>query len=450
LHDDVIKLVFQLAAILVAAKVGGEIFERYLHTPSVLGELAAGILIGPFALGGFAVDGYTLFPMVHGDGGAVQVSDSLWAYSQIGSIVLLFAAGLETDLRQFLRYAGPASIVALGGVVVPFALGAVLTVSFGFADGYSDPKALFMGAILTATSIGITVRVLGDLRRLDTPEGITTLAAAVVDDILGILILTVVIGIHTTGGFSAGSAAAVAGKTIGFWVILTAVGVALSGYISRFLDRFNVSGANLGLAFALAFFSAALAESFGLAMIVGAFSIGLALSGTGLARRLEDPLRGVYNFIVPVFFVVMGMMVDVTQLGDVWVFGLIISLVAMVSKIFGSGVPALALGFNRTGAWRIGVGMMPRGEVALIMGGIAVGQGIIGADLFGASIIMTIATTVVAPLVLARSYRSGTSGSRKPPEPPPTTDPASGPAIGNEGSNDETDRGETATSEVSE
>jgi Kef-type K+ transport system membrane component KefB len=205
----------------------------------------------------------------------------------------------------------------------------------------------------------------------------------------------------------------VAGKTIGFWVILTAVGVALSGYISRFLDRFNVSGANLGLAFALAFFSAALAESFGLAMIVGAFSIGLALSGTGLAHRLEDPMRGVYNFIVPVFFVVMGMMVDVTQLGEVWVFGLVISLVAMASKIFGSGIPSLALGFNRVGAWRIGVGMMPRGEVALIMGGIAVGQGIIGADLFGASIIMTIATTVVAPIVLARSYRGGASGSRK-------------------------------------
>jgi Kef-type K+ transport system membrane component KefB len=404
---------FQLAAILAAAKIGGEIFERYLHTPSVLGELAAGILIGPFALGGFSVASYTLFPMAHAEGAAVQVSETMWAFAQVGSVVMLFAAGLETDLRQFLRYAGPASIVALGGVVVPFALGVVLTVAFGFADGYSDPRALFMGAILTATSIGITVRVLGDLRRLDTPEGITTMAAAVVDDILGILILTVVIGIHTTGGFSAGSAAAVAGKTIGFWVILTAVGVALSAHISRFFDRFNVAGALLALTLALAFFSAALAESFGLAMIVGAFSIGLALSGTDLAHRLEDPLRALYSFFVPVFFVVMGMMVDVTQLGDVWVFGLAISVVAMASKIFGSGVPALALGFNRRGAWRIGVGMMPRGEVALIMGGIAVGQGIIGANLFGASIIMTITTTVIAPLVLAKSYRSGGSGRRK-------------------------------------
>ncbi len=401
---------FQIAAILAAAKVGGEIFERHLHTPSVLGELAAGILIGPFALGGFAVAGYTLFPMEHGSGAVVQVSESLWAFAQIGSIVLLFAAGLETDLRQFLRYAGPASIVALGGVVVPFAVGVVLTVTFGFADGYSDPRALFMGAILTATSIGITARVLGDLRRLDTPEGITTMAAAVMDDILGIIVLTVVIGINITGGFSVGSAATVAGKTIGFWVILTIVGVALSTHISRFFDRFNVPGASLALVLSLAFFSAALAESLELAMIIGAFSIGLALSGTDLAHRLEDPLRALYSFFVPIFFVVMGMMVDVTQFGDVWVFGLVISLIAMAGKILGSGGPALALGFNRTGAWRIGVGMMPRGEVALIMGSTAVGHGIIGADLFGASIIMTIATTVVAPLVLARSYRSGRSG----------------------------------------
>ena len=344
MHDEVIRLMFQLAAILAAAKVGGEIFERYLRIPSVLGELAAGILIGPFALGGLEVAGWTLFPEIAGHSGEVAIpfSESLWSIAQVGSIVLLFAAGLETDLRQFLRYAGPATIVAIGGVVVPFAAGVGLTVAFGFADGYTDPKALFMGAILTATSIGITVRVLGDLRRLDTPEGITTLAAAVLDDILGILVLTVVIGIHVTGGFSAGSAAAVAGKTIGFWLVLTGVGVALSRHISRFFDRFSVAGAALVLALALAFFAAALAESFGLAMIVGAFSIGLALSGTKLARRLEDPLQGVYNALVPVFFVVMGMMVDVTQLGGVWQFGLVISAAAVVGKVLGSGADRLS------------------------------------------------------------------------------------------------------------
>ena len=398
---------FQLAIILAAAKIGGEIAERYLKIPSVLGELAAGILIGPFALGSIDIWNYgPMFPIEHLSGShSVPVSQSMWSIAQIGSVVLLFGAGLETNLRQFIKYAKPALVVAIGGVIIPFALGSSVTVLFGFADGFSDPKALFMGTILTATSIGISVRVLGDMRVLDTPEGITTLAAAVVDDILGILVLTVVIGIHITGGFSASSVGIVALKTIGFWLVLTGLGLFLSKYISKFFDRFRVSGAALALSLALAFLAAALAESFGLAMIIGAFSIGLALSGTPLAHRLEDPIRGVYNALVPVFFVVMGMMVDVTELGDVWLFGLVVSLLAAIGKIAGSGLPSLMFRFSRAESWRIGVGMMPRGEVALIMGGVAFGQGLIGQDLFSVCIIMTIITTLLAPLILVRSFK---------------------------------------------
>jgi len=407
LHEEIIRLMFQLAIILVAAKIGGEIAERYLKIPSVLGELAAGILIGPFALGSIDIWNYgPMFPIEHLSGShSVPVSQSMWSIAQIGSVILLFGAGLETDLRQFIKYAKPALVVAIGGVIIPFALGSSVTVLFGFADGFSDPKALFMGTILTATSIGISVRVLGDMRVLDTPEGITTLAAAVVDDILGILVLTVVIGIHLTGGFSASSVGIVALKTIGFWLVLTGLGLFLSKYISKFFDRFRVSGAALALSLALAFLAAALAESFGLAMIIGAFSIGLALSGTPLAHRLEDPLRGVYNALVPVFFVVMGMMVDVTELGDVWLFGLVVSLLAAIGKIAGSGLPSLMFRFSRAESWRIGVGMMPRGEVALIMGGVAFGQGLIGQDLFSVCIIMTIITTLLAPLILVRSFK---------------------------------------------
>ena len=398
---------FQLAIILAAAKIGGEIAERFLKIPSVLGELAVGILIGPFALGSIDIWNYgPMFPVEHSSGShSIPVSQSMWSIAQVGSVILLFGAGLETDLRQFLRYAKPALIVAIGGVIIPFALGSSITVLFGFADGFSDPKALFMGTILTATSIGISVRILGDMRVLDTPEGITTLAAAVVDDILGILILTVVIGIHLTGGFSASTVGIVALKTVGFWLVLTGLGLFLSKHISKFFDRFRVSGAALALSLALAFLAAALAESFGLAMIIGAFSIGLALSGTPLAHRLDDPLRGVYNALVPVFFVVMGMMVDVTQLGDVWVFGLVVSALAAVGKIAGSGLPSLMFRFSRAESWRIGVGMMPRGEVALIMGGVAFGQGLIGQDLFSVCIIMTIITTLLAPLILVRSFK---------------------------------------------
>lgn len=423
--EQITRLVFQLAIILAAAKLAGEVCERFLRTPAVLGELAAGIIIGPFALGGIDLPGVgPLFETIAEgtEGGfVIPVSEGLWSIAQVGSIVLLFVAGLETDLRQFLKYARPASIVAAGGVILPFVFGVVLTVAFGFADDFSDPTALFIGAVLTATSIGITVRVLGDLRQLSTPEGVTVLGAAVLDDVLGILTLTIVVGLAADAGeFSAGSIGFVAFKTIGFWLALTVIGVLLSKHISNLFDRFRVSGAALALALALAFLAAGLAESFGLAMIIGAFSIGLALSGTELARSLDEPMRAVYAALVPIFFVVMGMLVDVTSLGGVWAFGLVLTAFAVIGKVAGSGVPALFAGFNRVGAWRIGIGMLPRGEVALIMAGIGISTGILSPDLYGVAIMMTVITTAVAPPVLSLSFRGGSSGSRAPiltPEP---------------------------------
>ena len=412
--EVITRLVFQLAVILIAAKLGGETCERFLKMPAVLGELAAGIIIGPFALGGWDIPEIgPLFEHVE-EGVTIPVSEGLWAIAQVGSVVLLFTAGMETDLRQFLRYARPASIVAVGGVVFPFVLGAGLTVAFGYADDISDVKALFLGAVLTATSIGITVRVLGDLRRLATPEGVTILGAAVRDDVLGILALTIVVGLHETGDFSASSVGIVAFKTLGFWIALTGIGILLARRISDLFGRFRVSGAGLALALGLAFLAAGLAESVGLAMIIGAFSMGLALSGTDLAHRLDEPFRGVYAALVPVFFVVMGMLVDVSALGrEIWGFGLAITLAAVVAKVAGSGLPALLAGFNRRGAWRIGVGMLPRGEVALIMAGVGISEGIIGQELYGVAILMTIITTAVAPPVLAVLFRSEAPGVRR-------------------------------------
>ena len=416
---SVAMFVAQLAMILVAAKLGGEAAERFLRVPAVIGELSVGILIGPFALGGIDLPVVgPLFYYASGDSGhqlAVPISEVLQSTAEVGAIVLLFMAGLETDLRQFLRYSGPASLVALGGVVLPFTLGAGATVLFGYADGFGDIRALFMGAVCTATSIGITVRVLGDLRRLDTPEGVTTLAAAVLDDVLGIIVLTIVVGIGASGAngqMSAQSIGLVAVRTLGFWIVLTVAGVLLSRHISTLISRFNVSGAAVALALALAFGAAVLAEVAGLAMIIGAFSIGLALSGTDLAQRLETPLNGVYAFLVPIFFVVTGMMVDVNELGGVWQFGIVLTLLATVGKVFGSGLPALAVDFNRRGATRIGFGMLPRGEVALIMASIGITEGLIGNSLFGVTIMMTLVTTIVAPIVLSQLFKNERPGTR--------------------------------------
>ena len=416
--ETVVQLLIQLAVILLAAKVAGELTARFLKLPTVLAEVAVGVVIGPFALGAIDIPGFgPLFPipLVDGAPSVIPVSSELFALAQIGSIILLFAIGLETNLRQFLRYAGPASAVALGGVAVPFALGAGATVLFGFAGegGFSSPEALFMGAVMTATSVGITARVLADLRRLDQPEGVTILAAAVVDDVLGILVLTVVVGASATGSFSVGNLGVVAVKAIGFWLGLTAVGIWTAPYIERLINHFRVPGAGLVLMLALAFLAAGMAELAGLAFIIGAFSIGLALSTTELGHRVEEETAGISQFLVPVFFVVMGMLVDVGSMLNAVVFGLVLSVLAILSKVFGCGVPALATGFNFLGSTRIGVGMTPRGEVALIIAGIGLSQGIIGQDLFGVSIMMTIITTLIAPVVLIRLFGIGGAGLRR-------------------------------------
>jgi Kef-type K+ transport system membrane component KefB len=194
---------------------------------------------------------------------------------------------------------------------------------------------------------------------------------------------------------------------------LTAVGILAAPYTERILSRFRSPGADLVLVVALALLASGLAEVFGLAFIIGAFSIGLALSITDLGRCVEEELVSINEILVPVFFVVMGMLVDVGAMLNAVAFGLIISALAIVSKVFGAGVPALFSGFNLRGVTRIGIGMMPRGEVALIIAGIGLSQGIIGSVFFGVSIMMTVITTLVAPILLIPLFNQGGSGVRR-------------------------------------
>ena len=300
----VAELVILLAIILLAAKIGGEIAERVFRVPAVLGELCAGIAISPFALGGLItlpVLG-TLFEVDQTAGGATPVAPELFFFAQIAAVILLFEAGLETDRQQFIRYARPATVVALGGVVVPFVLGFLATIWLGFASFDSTQDllpALFVGAIMTATSVGITARVLSDIGKLDTPEGVTVLAGAVVDDVLGIIILAVVVGIGQEGAISAGGIAVIFAKAVGFWLGLTIVGSLLANHISKIAFFFKSPGAVLGIAMALGLLAAGVAEVyFGLAMIIGSYSLGLALSGTDLkhlvarADATDQLLRG--------------------------------------------------------------------------------------------------------------------------------------------------------------
>ncbi|MFN8533915.1 MAG: cation:proton antiporter [Dehalococcoidia bacterium] len=413
-HGDVTQIIttlaLQLAVILVAAKLGAELFERFLKQPAVLGELMAGVVISPFALGGIPLPGIgPVFPPPPADSG-IPVSTTLYAFGQIAALVLLFVAGLETNFGTFLKFGPAAALVAVGGVIVPFVLGDLVTVWFGLATGPADPPALFLGALLTATSVGITARVLSDIGKLDTPEGVTILGAAVIDDVLGILVLAIVVALGAGAGFSMLDVGIVGARAMGIWLVLTGALAVASISIARFVAGFRSQGAGVALALALALISGYVAQSAGLALIIGAYSAGLALSRAPLKHQLDRDLRPVYHALVPVFFVVMGMLVDFRAMAPLLGFGAVVTLVAILGKIAGCSLPALLVGFRPIGAIRIGIGMLPRGEVALVVAGVGLTSGVIGTDLFGVAILMTLVTTLLAPAVLVPAFSRGGPG----------------------------------------
>ena len=414
-------LALQLGIILFAVRVFGRLVKK-LGIPQVLGELIAGVIIGPYALGGIHLPGFPqgIFPL---GSGSLAVSNELYAFASIASIILLFASGLETDIGLFLRYSVAGGVIGLGGVVVSFAAGEAVGVLLLHAS-FMDPKCLFLGILSTATSVGITARILSDQKKMDSPEGVTILAAAVFDDVLGIIALAVVLGIvalitgnaQSGGGLNAGLILPIAGKAFGIWLGFTALGLIfskkLAGFLKLFRSTFDFSILALGVALLLAGFF----EKQGLAMIIGAYIAGLSLSKTDIAPVIQERTHGLYEFFVPIFFAVMGMMVNFREFvsPSVLIFGAVYTGAAVLAKVIGCGGPALLLGFNGRGALRIGTGMVPRGEVALIIAGIGITSGILTEQMFGVIILMTLITTIAAPPLLNATLRIAGSGTRKP------------------------------------
>jgi len=410
-------LVFQIGIILFAAKFGGMLFEK-LKFPSVLGELSAGILIGPYLLGKIPLPGFPdgIFPLSHI--GGMPVSPELYGFATIASILLLFMAGLETDLELFLRFSVAGTLVGIGGVVFSFAIGS-LTAMFFLKAGFADPRCLFMGVISTATSIGITARILSEKKKMDSPEGVTIVAGAVIDDVIGIILLSVILGITTAsqqgGELSWGHIGIIGLKAIAVWLGFTVLGLIFAHKISRSLKKLKGMTSVSILSFGLALILAGIFEKAGLAMIIGAYIMGLTLSKTDLTFVVQEVLHAIHDFLVPIFFTVMGMLVNVQAFfsKEILILGLIYSLGALLAKIIGCAIPALILNFNRLGAIRIGLGMVPRGEVALIVAGIGLSYGVLDEKIFGVTIMMTLFTTLLAPPILNYVLSIDKKGTKK-------------------------------------
>jgi Kef-type K+ transport system membrane component KefB len=418
-------ILYDLAVLFVAAKLGGEAAER-LRLPPVLGELVAGLLLAAGLLGGLL-----RLPDLSGHGGAGSEAEIavIEALAAIGAILLLFEVGLETRIRDMRKVGLSSVLVAVIGIVLSFAIG--FAASWGLAQAWgawaSAEAALppyllhvFVGAALTATSVGITARVLSDLGRLGTPEARIILGAAVLDDVGGLVILAVVAALAT---------AAMSGDAVDTLGLLKIVGVAAAFLVlsiglglrvvpkayDALTERFRVSFFPLVLAVAFALAMAYAASLAGLADIVGAFAGGLLLAETKHAHRLFEQLRPLAALFVGLFFVTLGMRVDVGQFADnvgpVLAIGLGLTILAIVGKL------ACGLGVVRRQADRltVGVGMVPRGEVGLIFAGLGLATGLLANWQYAALLVMVFLTTLVTPLWLARRKDRFTPDLESPP-----------------------------------
>lgn len=405
----VVPVLLGLVVVLAAAKLGGELFER-LGQPAVLGELIFGMILGSLGLFGI-----TAFEFLRTNAG-------LEILAQLGVILLLFQVGLESNVKEMLSVGWSSLLVAILGVVAPFFLG--WGVSAWMLPEEDLLVHLFIGATLCATSVGITARVLADLGKLQTRESRIILGAAVIDDVLGLVILAVVSGVisaaNTGGELNSLAALAIIGKAFGFLVGAILIGGWLSPRVYRVASRLNVAGVLLALSLGICFFLSFLADWIGLATIVGAFAAGLILDGVKYRElgektkhHIEELIQPIAAFLVPVFFILMGARVDVSSFGQVEVLGFaaLLSLAAIVGKMICAG-GVLEKGIDRVS---VAVGMVPRGEVGLIFAGIGAqlvlnGEPVISPPIFAAVVVMVIVTTLVTPPALKVTLARGERG----------------------------------------
>ncbi len=373
---DVNRILLDILVVLLAAKVAAELADR-VNVPAVVGEIIAGVVVGPSLLGW------------------VHESQSLQTLAQLGVILLLLEVGLEMDLGE-LASVGRASIgVAFVGVIIPLVTGSVA----GLLLGMTGKEAVFVGAALTATSVGITARVFGDLRALASVEAKTVLGAAVADDVLGLVILTVVTRIVTEGHVSAFGVVKVVVVAVGFVVLASAIGVRIVPPTFAFIRRHSRSAGTLvtlALAFTLAI--SELAHAAELAPIVGAFVAGLALARSSAAERVRSELAPISHLLVPVFFLEIGIEVHAREFIRPSVFG--IAGVLLVIAVIGKLASVIGLIGSPGDRILIGIGMIPRGEVGLIFAALGLRNNVFGQDIYAALLLVVLITTIGTPPAL--------------------------------------------------
>jgi Kef-type K+ transport system membrane component KefB len=378
---DHTSILLALFVMLAAAKVMAEIFER-LRQPAVVGEILAGVIVGPSLLGW------------------VSPSETLTILAEIGVIFLLFTVGLETKPQAIFRVGKRAGLVAVLGVVLPFVAGYFIAMAW---DG-SFPEAMFIGAAMVATSVGITARVLGSMGLLDTETSRIILGAAVIDDILGLIILSLVSAV-SQGSVSYAGIAMTAAAAILFTAFVALIGSKIMTGLAPSIERLKLSKPffNLGLILCLGLSVASIYV--GVAAIIGAFLAGMALAeATEDNKAMHRLTSGITEFLVPFFLVNIGMQLDLALFRDMSIVALaiIITAAAVITKFVGCGLGAW--GMTRREMAQVGVGMVPRGEVGIVVAQIGLGLGVISGHFFASVLFMAVATTLIAPPLIKLLY----------------------------------------------
>lgn len=389
-----ISTIIGIGILLFAAKVMAELFLR-LKLPIVLGELIAGIIVGPFALGGlFIYNGTSL----------VEITEEIKILGEIGAIVILFMAGLEMTPKEFLRGGKAAFIVATAGVVVPFFAGFVVFQMFGF----DALQSMLIATALTATSIAISIQVLNEFGKIKTPEARLIIGAAVIDDILAIAVLSVVSSIAGNGmveNIDIADITITILQVLGFFAIILVSAVIL---IPKFITPrlWKAKGSVEGIATASFFGTAALAGLVGLSPIVGAFAVGMALSATKIFENIRNYIEKVGLIFAPLFFVIIGAQVDLRGVNlEILALSGVIIILAIVTKLCGCGLPAMLFLKSKEQGYRVGIGMISRGEVGLIVAGVGISTGVLTSNVYSTIVIMVAATTIITPIWLKMEYR---------------------------------------------
>lgn len=388
--DHTTQVLFGLFVVFVAAQLGAELAQR-LKFPAVVGEIAAGCLVGPSVLGW------------------VRVSEPLEVLAEIGAVLLLFSVGLETRISDLRRVGKAAISVGIAGIVLPFVLG----VAWAKWSGFSDPKAMFVASAFVATSAGITARVLHDLGVLNRVESRVILGAAVIDDILAMLLLGVVTALQGEKGVNVIGLLLVLAQAIGFIAVVALLGTRVMRRSSAMLDAPVNPLSPLTLCLAGCLGLAALSSYLGLAAIIGAFLAGMVAAESEQRHTLERQVQTLMAFLVPYFFVVTGTKVELAALASLPVLGTLglVTLLAVIGKLAGCGLGALSLG--RKSALIVGVGMVPRGEVGIIVASLGQQAGVFTGTTYALIIGMSLLTSVIAPPVL-KSLLAGSAGAGDP------------------------------------